>query len=399
MLLGIDTISSYKYEGGSMKCNRCLNEDDKFFYLDQDTYYCRKCVLFGRMDADEQLQKKKYKKVLKQATFHLDYELTIHQKRVIKQLNEAINQHQDVLVFAATGAGKTEMVMELIETFVNKQKKVGIAIARRQVVLEIRDRMSKAFKNLDVIAVCEGYTTKIDGDLIVCTMHQLYRYYDCFDLLIMDEIDAFPYAGNTVLKQIAMQSCKGSKVYLTATPDEAMLQEVEEGRIVMLELFVRPHGHPLVVPKIKIGMMGKQCIDLFCLLKKNHRAGIQTIVFVSTIQLTKQLARFYKLWFTCTSFTSKSENKDQIITRFRNKELQVLFSTTILERGITIKGVDVIVMDADHIVFSEASLMQIVGRVGRSMQRPEGSAYYLAKMKSKAMKKSITMIEEMNRAQ
>ena len=32
--------------------------------------------------------------------------------------------------------------------------------------------------------------------LVICTTHQLLKYYQAFDLLIIDEIDSFPYAGN-----------------------------------------------------------------------------------------------------------------------------------------------------------------------------------------------------------
>ena len=63
------------------------------------------------------------------------------------------------------------------------------------------------FPNLKVIPVCEGYTQIVDGDLIVCTTHQLYRYIQSFDLLIIDEPDAYPYVGNDVLQAIVLNSC------------------------------------------------------------------------------------------------------------------------------------------------------------------------------------------------
>ncbi len=381
-----------------MKCDRCQNEDNMYFYLDKEVYYCRKCIVFGRINVGETVEKKTYTPFVGETHLQLEYPLTKYQKKVMKTLKEAIYNDKDVLVFAATGAGKTEMVMEIIEEYLNGGKKVGIAIARRQVVLEIRERMASAFKEIDVVAVCEGDTDIVDGDLIVCTMHQLYRYYDCFDLLIMDEIDAFPYANNDVLEAIAQQSCRGNKIYLTATPDEKMLDEVKAGNIEQVELFVRPHGYPLIVPAIKIGSLTKQTIELYLLLKNNHARKIQTLVFVPTIALSKQLAILFKWVFTCRGFTSKTILKDKLIQEYRDKKYEVLFCTTVLERGITIKGVDVIVYFANHIVFSEASLIQIVGRVGRSMDIPDGNAFYLAESRSDSMKKSIEMIKEMNRA-
>lgn len=84
-------------------------------------------------------------------------------------------------------------------------------------VLEIADRMTAYFPDLKVTAVCEGYPENkedlYDSDLIVCTMHQLYRYPHSFDLLIMDEVDAFPYAGNETLQAITLRACKGKGFY------------------------------------------------------------------------------------------------------------------------------------------------------------------------------------------
>jgi len=40
----------------------------------------------------------------------------------------------------------------------------------------------------------------LTGNIIVLTTHQLFRYEDYFDLLIFDEIDAFPYVGDLVLE-------------------------------------------------------------------------------------------------------------------------------------------------------------------------------------------------------
>lgn len=107
-------------------------------------------------------------------------------------------------------------------------EKVGFAISRRQVVLEIATRLRKAFPELSICEVAQGYTQITDADIIVCTTHQLYRYPYAFDLLILDELDAFPFVGNEVLQAIANQACVGQKLMLSATPDEESMRLVEE---------------------------------------------------------------------------------------------------------------------------------------------------------------------------
>ncbi|MGI6580731.1 MAG: DEAD/DEAH box helicase family protein [Erysipelotrichaceae bacterium] len=87
------------------------------------------------------------------------------QKEVSKKLAKLVSQGKSVLLEAVCGAGKTEIVYETIAQALKQNKKVGFAISRRQVVLEITERLQEVFKNLEVIAVCQGYTSKVVGDL------------------------------------------------------------------------------------------------------------------------------------------------------------------------------------------------------------------------------------------
>lgn len=352
--------------------------------------------MFGRIDVGCEVAKKKYQKKRHQIHFHLAYELTAYQKKAIQQLNAYLKDKHDVLVYAATGAGKTEIVMQSIENYLNQGKKVGIAISRRQVVLEIAKRMQEAFSSIQVIAVCEGYTRVVDGDLIVCTMHQLYRYPQCFDLLIMDEVDAFPYFQNALLEKVAMHACVGQKIYLSATPDALMKQQIKAGKLKVVELFVRPHFHPLVVPKVRCAPFWIQVLLLLSFLYKKKREQKQVLIFVPTIAMGECCAYLCKVLFACASFSSKTIEKEKILDAFRAQQIQFLFCTTVLERGITIKGVDVCVLQGEHIVFNEASLIQIFGRVGRSIAIPTGEALLLCTHQNDEIKNCVKHLRKMN---
>lgn len=379
-----------------MECLRCGNTEDHYFYDDKGTYYCRKCIAFGRIDVGSLPKKRRYKTTKWEGEIQLTYPLTSAQKVVVTKLLRYLQQGKDVLVYAAAGAGKTEIAMEAIAMYLRKGEKVGMAIARRQVVLEIQERLQKAFPSLKVIAVCEGHTTITDGDIIVCTMHQLHRYYQSFSLLIMDEVDAFPYRGNAVLKQIAMHACKKEKVYLTATPDEEMLKDVKDQRLQMVELFMRPHGKPLVVPTIVKGWRWVQWLQLVKVLQKHKQEKKQLLVFVPTIALAKQMHRVLRLMYKCAPCTSQTEEKDQIINDFKQQKYVFLLCTTILERGITIPNIDVVVFASDHQVFNEASLIQIIGRVGRTMACPSGEAILYCQKKTEAIVHCRRAITYMN---
>ena len=201
-----------------MKCLRCGNTQKSYFYKGSHGYYCRKCIGFGRLLLEEEINIKLDDIHDDCSEYTMQYPLTKLQEAVSKECQQYIRT-KDVLLECVCGAGKTEMVLASIADALNEKRKVCFAIARRQVVLELAERLKTYFKKAKIVAVCGGHTDDIDGDLIVCTTHQLYRYQGQFSLLILDEPDAFPYRGDEVLHGIAKHACIGNVIYLTATPD------------------------------------------------------------------------------------------------------------------------------------------------------------------------------------
>ena len=114
--------------------------------------------------------------------YTLQYPLTSAQAEIAERCESLISE-TDVLLYCVCGAGKTELVVKSIASALSEKKKVCFAIPRRQVVLELRERLAQYFPYAKVIAVCGGHTSETDGDLIICTTHQLYRYWQAFDLL------------------------------------------------------------------------------------------------------------------------------------------------------------------------------------------------------------------------
>lgn len=292
--------------------------------------------------------------------------------------------------------GKTEICFESICGYLAQGKKVGFAISRRQVVLEIANRLRIAFPELSVCEVAQGYTQVTDADLIVCTTHQLYRYPYAFDLLILDELDAFPFVGNEVLQAIANQACIGQKLMLSATPDKESMELVKQKKIELVCLFERPHKHPLIVPKvIQVSILIQVWIVIYLCIKF-QKEGKQTLVFVPRKNDGKWMKMILNVFVKTDFIHSSTQNKDGILDCFRNKELSALVCTTLLERGITIPSVQVVVFKGDHSVFTTASLIQIFGRVGRSFKDPEGKGVCLCQASSESIKDCVSQITKMN---
>lgn len=169
-----------------MQCPRCLNTDQEYFYRGSRGWYCRRCIPFGRAMLEEEKEPVGLAEIQKgSGEYTLRYPLTEAQKTVSRQCARLICD-TDVLLHCVCGSGKTELVIESIAMMLKEGKKVCFAIPRRQVVLELQERLAGYFPNAKVIAVCGGHTDETDGDLIVATTHQLYRYYRTFDLLVLD---------------------------------------------------------------------------------------------------------------------------------------------------------------------------------------------------------------------
>lgn len=364
-----------------MKCPRCLNEDSKYFYQGQSRTYCRRCVHLGGYQVES------FDQIDGDVLTTLEFELTFDQQKISKAIVRH-GLHSDILLEAVCGAGKSECVVDLIKKALESSCHVGWMIARRQVVLQIQERMQNIFKNQKVIAVCEGHTEDLQGDLVILTAHQLYRYPQKFDVLIIDEPDAFPYKGNSLLHDLASNACKGQRIYLTATPDKELLEK----ETVHLTLDRRPHGRDLVMPKVMTTFkwLEKVLLLVYLMLWKDEKV----LIFVPTIRLANRIGTLLRI----SRLTSQSLDKEKILNAFENDCKGKLVCTTILERGMTFSEVFVIVFDSHHPVFDEASLIQISGRVGRSFQKEKGECVFLATKKSSAIQACLKRIHHHNTA-
>jgi len=369
------------------QCPRCQNKDPAYFFLGAKGWYCRKCIGFRRFLLSDHYEKTNELKML-EAEYFLPFKLSKKQRVIAEQVKENYRQH-NILIYAACGSGKTELMLEFIVDALRHGWRVGWAIPRRQVVLQLANRLRTYFPTLKVIAVCQGYTNIVEGDLIVCTTHQLYRYYQYFDYLIIDEPDAFPFKENEVLQNVALSACKGKLLFLTATPDEF----VRRHSSLQLELFVRPHKRSLDIPQVIQVFRPWDFLVLGFLIRKSKR---KLIVFVASIKLAESLHRLLTKFCDCAVISSQTENKEKTVWDFIKQKKGVLVSTTILERGVTIPDIDVVVFRADSEIFDQAALIQMAGRVGRSYLYPQGDIWFITNYQSKKVQQCIQSIEKMN---
>lgn len=86
-----------------MQCLRCGNTEKRYFYKDAKGWYCRKCIMFGRIGVGELPERKNVCRKPIHTAYQLKYPLTPAQKRCASEIVMYLNHHQDVLVYAACG--------------------------------------------------------------------------------------------------------------------------------------------------------------------------------------------------------------------------------------------------------------------------------------------------------
>jgi competence protein ComFA len=314
------------------------------------------------------------------------------------------------LIWAVTGAGKTEMVFPLVESVVNRGGRACIASPRRDVVLELDPRIRKAFPGASIVTLYGGSEQRWDGgEITLSTTHQLIRFHEAFDLIIIDELDAYPYHGNPML-YYAADKCRlrgAPTLLLSATPPSELQRDARRGKLAHARVPVRYHRHPLPVPKLlgspsvrQLLIKGRLPRSLMQALQHSLGRGAQVFLFVQRISQSEPMAALLrKQWPALPIEATSSQDPDRAdkVTRFRSAATRLLVTTTILERGVTIPRSDVFILDADGQLFDEASLVQMAGRAGRSADDPAGRVYFVAIARTRSQLKAVRHIKGMNR--
>ena len=401
------TISSMKKEKGQLSCQRCGSQIQEDWHLPVGAFYCRECLIMKRIRSDQKLYYFPQECFPKQDVLKWSGQLTPFQERVSQGLLQAVDKKEATLVHAVTGAGKTEMIYQVVAKVINQGGAVCLASPRIDVCLELHKRLQNDFAC--EIALLHGESDPyFRTPLVVATTHQLLKFYQAFDLLIVDEVDAFPYVDNPVLYH-AVNNCvkeNGLRIFLTATSTDELDRKVKQGELKRLSLPRRFHGNPLIVPKPiwlshfnryleKNGLPPK--LKLY--IEKQRKTAYPLLIFASEIKKGEKLKVILEKQFPNEKIgfvSSITENRLEQVQAFRDGELTILISTTILERGVTFPRVDVFVMEANHQLFTKSSLVQIGGRVGRSMDRPTGELIFFHDGLNQSIKRAIKEIKQMN---
>lgn len=377
------------------QCARCLTTKlAHFITFDcarcaKKCVYCRNCIQMGRVTSCEPLviwqgQEPKYnKKIL----FTWQGQLTKAQNRAAKQMLTSLDKSNNHVLHAVCGSGKTEILLPVIARALERGMRVAIATPRTDVVLELAPRLRQVFPNSNCHALYGGAPKQYGyAPLIITTTHQLYRFQNAFDLLIVDEADAFPYTFDKTL-QLAVAKARKSNaptMLVTATPSSQILQQMKKEQWGYSYLARRYHGFALPVPRMQAVFGCQKQLNKEKLPKKImlwvqnclHNKQPFLLFFPSVRPMQQALPLMQKLHADIESVHASDMARKEKVLKLRNEQYVGLLTTTILERGITIKNVQVAVINAESSIFDAGALIQISGRVGRNKNFATGDVVF-----------------------
>lgn len=327
-------------------------------------------------------------------------ELTLLQQKASQQLLVAVRKKQTTLVEAVTGAGKTEILFGTLADAIEQGQRIAVLSPRVDVLNELLPRLQAAFARVK-ICLMHGLVEQsyYYSQFVLATTHQIIKFKAAFDLIVVDEADAFPLSNNRELWQgiFRAKHPEGTCVFLTATPNR-YLRKITETTISLLS---RYHGYPLVnLEFYRTANWRKQLpTKLVRYLEDFHQVTQKVLIFVPEIDdifdVVSKVQAIYSGRVTGV-FAADPERLTKI-EDFRTNKLRILVTTIILERGVSFSNLDVMILGADEAVFTQASLLQIVGRVGRDVHYPSGRAWAFAGERSWAFLFACQEIKRVNR--
>ncbi|MGG4208342.1 MULTISPECIES: DEAD/DEAH box helicase [Bacillus] len=412
----VNRTPAIERKANGFTCCRCGVSHKRYFahspceVCQKDCVYCRSCIMMGKATECGFLYE--WTDPQKVETYRAELtwqgELSKGQKRASEKMIEAIKSKFDLLVWAVCGAGKTEVLFHGIEYALNQGMSVCIATPRTDVVLELEPRLRKAFQGMTIAVLYGGSSQRFQiAPLVIATTHQLMRYKNAFDVVIVDEVDAFPYSMDerlqfAVLK--AMRKNGGVRIYLSATPSKKMTREVSSGKLETIKIPLRFHKQPLPVPtfhwighwkkKLKKNQLPRKVMNWMQRHIANKRRVLLFVPSIATMKKVTKILREHSL--NVEGVSADDPDRKQKVQHFRDYVYDVLVTTTILERGVTIPNVQVGVLGSESTIFTESALVQISGRVGRHPDYCTGDVFLFHFGLTRSMKQAKKHIVKMN---
>lgn len=311
----------------------------------------------------------------------LPYELTDAQKKAVEEIIKDLTSEKTMnrLLEGEVGSGKTVVaVIAMYLTYLNGYQSAFMA-PTEILANQHHKTISQLLKPFRIkVELATGYKKASDDfDVIIGTHALIYSKvkFKKLGLLTIDEQQRFGVEQRTTIRE------KGKNTHLltmTATPiprtvaltmygdlDLSILNQMPKGRKLVRTWLVPPEKRNGAYNWIKKQILGNNDqVFIICPFIEESETMVTVKAAIKEFERLKNEV-FPDLKLGLLHGKIKSKEKEKILKAFRDKKIDILVSTPVVEVGIDIPNATIMLIEeADR--FGLAQLHQMRGRVGRS---------------------------------
>ena len=353
-------------------------------------------------------------KKLKALQASLPFALTEAQERSLKEILTDMRSpyHMNRLLQGDVGSGKTVVAGLAMYAAVTAGKQAALMVPTEILAEQHLQSLTSLFPNLRILLLTGSLKAaerreRLDMiktgqvDLIVGT-HALIQegvHFHDLGLVIIDEQHRFGVAQRRILRE------KGQNpdvLMMTATPiprtlaitafgdmDVSIIDQMPAGRKEIITRWVKHQQLNLVLDwLVKEIQKGSQAYVISPLIEESEALDLK-----NAIALEEELIAYLgdRARVALLHGKMKGEEKEAIMQAFKQGEIDLLVSTTVIEVGVNVPNATVmIIMDADR--FGLSQLHQLRGRVGRGDK--QSYAVLVANPKTESGKRRMKIMTE-----
>lgn len=319
----------------------------------------------------------------------LPFKLTKDQKKAILAIEQDLKREipMNRLLEGDVGSGKT--VVAAFATFVALQnEKQTVLMAPTEILAKQHFlTFSKIFKNQQVkISLITSSAKKIEeNSKIIIGTHALLYKKDLFkdaSLVIIDEQHKFGVFQRGSLIKSMKEKTHPHILTMTATPIPRTIALAAYGHLDLSTINTMPSGRKKIITwivpeekregaynwiKSKIKEENEQVFVICPLIEESEKNYAQQIKSALS-EYDKLKKEFSEFKVAVMHGKLRPKEKEKIINDFREKKIDILVSTPIVEVGVDIPNANIMIIEtADR--FGLAQLHQLRGRVGRGKRQ------------------------------
>ena len=356
------------------------------------------------------------KTLVKKYLENLSFSLTKAQKRVITEIYKDLSNRRIVnrLIQGDVGSGKTIVSMILLLYMVENSYQ-GVLMAPTEILavqhyLSVKEKFEKLGVRVELLTGSfKGKTKeKLLNDIkegnvdIVIGTHALIEenvYFKKLGLIIIDEQHRFGVVQRKLLRD---KGVLANLVVMSATPiprslalsiygdlDVSVIDELPPGRKPIKTKWISNDEDSDIMYDFigKKLSQGRQAYFIAPLIEESEKLSAK-----STEELYEEVNKKLPMYrIGVLHGRMKNSEKDEVMKRFKNKELDILVSTTVIEVGVDVPNATIMVINNSE-RFGLSALHQLRGRVGRGEY--QSYCFLVSKTENVTSKARLQIMEE-----